>query len=259
MDEIPSISGAASTRHADWPSTHRATSSEDAKNKYRKVLEEMSSMTRASAGLKGSPSNQSSPAPQRPTKPEQAHCAVCGAAALSRCSKCKKVWYCSTEHQRTDWSASHRHTCHALASAPSPSDSLSSMSRSVGSIFHAVEMKPAVRACQEEGSSECTICFATTSDQFYKSCCGKTLCMECAVKLGRDQCAFCRTPCSKSEAEEVDRLRNRSKKGDGSATHILGYRCMDGEGVTKDEKKGIRLLHQAAEQGSASAQTDLAH
>jgi hypothetical protein len=37
-------------------------------------------------------------------------CALCQEAATKRCSRCKTVWYCSTEHQRTDWK-NHKKEC----------------------------------------------------------------------------------------------------------------------------------------------------
>ncbi|KAI0057396.1 hypothetical protein BV25DRAFT_1437724 [Artomyces pyxidatus] len=44
-------------------------------------------------------------------------CATCGASASERCSRCKIVYYCSREHQISDW-RKHRKECASEAAAP---------------------------------------------------------------------------------------------------------------------------------------------
>ena len=41
-------------------------------------------------------------------------CALCGAPATNQCIACKTVMYCSPEHQRKHWKASHKNACRAL-------------------------------------------------------------------------------------------------------------------------------------------------
>lgn len=38
-------------------------------------------------------------------------CRVCGCRGPSACSKCRKVFYCSTAHQRVDWKLRHKKEC----------------------------------------------------------------------------------------------------------------------------------------------------
>lgn len=40
-----------------------------------------------------------------------ANCAVCGVEAKQKCAGCSAVFYCSKEHQVSDWKNGHKNSC----------------------------------------------------------------------------------------------------------------------------------------------------
>ena len=84
-----------------------------AKDLYRKVLAEMLRVKqdphRASrpwlSGMQSEAPEGSTAKDvnQQTERRERGFCSVCGKPASLFCSKCKIVWYCSTEHQSSDW------------------------------------------------------------------------------------------------------------------------------------------------------------
>ena len=49
-------------------------------------------------------------------------CAVCQAPAPNRCKQCKSTFYCSRDHQLSDWK-SHKARCRAIAADIAQADS----------------------------------------------------------------------------------------------------------------------------------------
>ena len=49
-------------------------------------------------------------------------CEVCSEPASKRCQQCKTVWYCSRDHQVSDWK-SHKARCKAIAADIAAADS----------------------------------------------------------------------------------------------------------------------------------------
>ena len=44
-------------------------------------------------------------------EPEDKTCAMCGEPADKRCSRCQLTWYCSVEHQKSDWKRHKKSDC----------------------------------------------------------------------------------------------------------------------------------------------------
>ena len=98
----------------------------------------------------------------------------------------------------------------------------------------------------------------------FKWCCLKTICIGCSVatqKRGMSDCAFCRTPFPKNEADVLAMLQARVEKKDPEAMYYLGnhYNHVHGGslGLKKDTQKAIELWAEAAELGSVEAQHNL--
>ena len=50
-------------------------------------------------------------------KEEQGPCRVCQTMTAMKCMGCRKIYYCSREHQKTDWKARHKNECKGKAIA----------------------------------------------------------------------------------------------------------------------------------------------
>jgi TPR repeat protein len=94
----------------------------------------------------------------------------------------------------------------------------------------------------------------------FMACCGKMICAGCrhAHQLqtngGCPTCPFCRADIPEDAEETMSMLRKRADANDAMATFQLGWKYLNGdddENVKKDMDKAIKLLHRAAELGSA--------
>jgi len=95
------------------------------------------------------------------------------------------------------------------------------------------------------------------------SCCGKIICSGCFYapvydnqgnKVDKRKCAFCRTPASTSEEEQMNRLKKRVEVGNVYAINNLGVFYRDGKhGYSQDMDKALELFIRAGELGYAGA------
>jgi hypothetical protein len=122
---------------------------------------------------------------------------------------------------------------------------------------------------QPPKGDDCPICFLllpreSGRGKTFMPCCGKTICCGCdhAHQLqssGRPTCPFCRakTPFAK---ECIKMLKKRVDANDADAILQLGRYYIYGKEdskINKDIGKAVKLLHCAAELGSAEAYHDL--
>ena len=122
------------------------------------------------------------------------------------------------------------------------------------------------------------VCDVHTS---YQSCCGKIICCGC-VQASKDElkrrnkerskkkkledlCPFCRVPDTKSDKEEVKRLKQRIKSNEDDAEAFLrlgnGYNyelISERWGLKRDRDKAFELYSQAAKLGSVQAHDQIA-
>ena len=71
-------------------------------------------------------------------------------------------------------------------------------------------------------------------------------------------CAFCRTPCAKSDEENIRRINNLMNKGNGDAFYMLAGHYAGGEmGLPQDWLKATELWLKAGELGCAEAYFNL--
>ena len=74
----------------------------------------------------------------------------------------------------------------------------------------------------------------------------------------KNTCIMCRTKLfGKGSKEDIERLRNWTKKGKAWAMEALAARYIDGVGVKQSDKKAIELYETAAKKGDAGAQYNL--
>ena len=171
-------------------------------------------------------------------------CANCGkeGSDLNICNKCKMVKYCNAACKKKHRSK-HKKKCE----------------RRVAELYDIELFK------QPPKKEDCPICFLTLpclgSGSQYYACCGKTVCNGCifAVRLrviiGKgEKCPFCRTPATKSDKENIKRLKKRVESGDAEAIFSLGYYYYEGSyGLPQDYEQALKLWQQAGELGCAEA------
>ena len=59
------------------------------------------------------------------------------------------------------------------------------------------------------------------------------------------------------DTEDLELIRKAADQGDASAQSNLGYMYANGQGVTQDDKEAVKWYRLAADQGNASAQFNL--
>ena len=174
-------------------------------------------------------------------------CANCGkhgsdTVRLKDCTACRLVKYCGVGCQKAH-RKQHKEACKKRAE----------------------ELKDEQLYSQGHERPEgdfCPLCtlpipLPLAENSVFETCCMKRICIGCdfaAQKRGMHDCAFCRTPCAKNDADKLAMIKARVKKKDPEAIYLLGHQYHGGElGLQKDMRKAIELWGEAAELGSADA------
>ena len=110
---------------------------------------------------------------------------------------------------------------------------------------------------QHPPQKDCPICFLTLpidmSESAFFSCCGKHICMGCIRAMVEREgvdglCPFCRTPCVKSNEEEVERIKKLVEKGNADAFHTFArYYAGGTNGMPQNMSKANELYLQVGE------------
>ena len=215
-------------------------------------------------------------------------CDICGEKAKLNCP-CGTTQYCSVACQRVDWrDRGHRTACKkirderaaetARAEAPTPPPEEVFYGPAPRSGADEVRARiaaehEAARARREANpepkpmhgeryGGRCPVCYedwdvnATTR---IRKCCCRKICRACDDKVGYNPCPLCRAPASKSDAEDLARLRRHVDNELPEALLYLGNAYKTGEfGLVASMKKAAKLLKRAAELGNANAMSNLA-
>ena len=124
---------------------------------------------------------------------------------------------------------------------------------------------------KEVEPEDCPICFIpyrSTQDDIqatFKVCCGKIICNGCIFAMMKesdckDLCPFCRTVPARdnNNEEELKRLKNLMKCGNGEAYNWLGTMYDDGTIGTRDRTRAAELYLKGGELGCYRAYKNLA-
>ena len=188
-------------------------------------------------------------------------CANCGKEGASNtCNKCKMVKYCNAVCKKVH-KKKHKKDCeeHLRRNAE-----LQDEENRRAAELHDIELfkKP------PKPEDDCPICFLLLPKLItgwrYKACCGKTVCSGCihAVQIRDEEklCPFCRIPATKSDEENIKRLKKRVHAGDVKAIQHLGSYYSNGAyNLPQDHAKGLELYHRAADLGNATAYHNIGH
>ena len=177
-------------------------------------------------------------------------CANCGkgeecSGNLKACTACKLVKYCNRNCQIAH-RPHHKKTCKKRAAE-----------------LHDEAL------FEEHVPEECPICmlplplYENHTGTSFHSCCGKEICNGCIYVMretgAKDLCAFCRTPYSNSDEEEVERTKKLMEKGNAYAFCQLGGLYENGMyGLPRDMAKANELYLKAGELGCAMGYYNLA-
>jgi len=215
-----------------------------------------------------------------PQVPIPSFCDECGKECTSECGSCGEK-YCSRQCMKKDW-IHHRPTCEMIYDNQGPMVNLMSQME-MKECLTQDELKLAygtkTQSCfsdeelfqQPPPREDCPICFLPLPLQNkgmnYQACCGKLICMGCIfavmfteIENGhlRGLCPFCRET-EPSNAEALERTRNRAAKDQPNSIHQLGaYYSSDDQGVPQDYQKAIELRLRAGELGNASSYFSIA-
>jgi len=175
-------------------------------------------------------------------------CACCGKDGnsndMNMCNKCKMVKYCNAACKKKH-RKKHKKACE----------------RRVAELHEEQLFK------DHPPNEECPLCFLPrpheSSKSNFKTCCGKVICIGCiyAMKIsgGKDLCAFCRTPPSSSDEEQIKRINKLMNNGNGKAFDMFGGWYDDGmRGLPLDHQRAKELYLKAGELGSAKGYYNLA-
>jgi len=175
-------------------------------------------------------------------------CANCGKEGISDnmniCNKCKSVKYCNAACKKKH-RTKHKKACEKRVAE-----------------LHEEQL------FKEIEPEECPLCLVPfingNKTESFKSCCGKIICNGCihAMKMseGKDLCAFCRTPPSSSDEEDLSRVRQLMDKGNGEAFCLLAGLYSRGRmGIPQDYQKANELYLRAGELGCDEAYYNLGH
>ena len=175
-------------------------------------------------------------------------CANCGkgeesSVDLKACTACKMVKYCNRDCQIAH-RPQHKKECKKRAA----------------------ELHDERLFKEPPPPEDCPICMLplpSTDQVTFYSCCGKNVCNGCiGAMLDREGtnilCAYCRTPPSNSNEEEVKRLMKLTEKGNPSAYNTLaGFYDRGTYGMPQDQERANELWLKAGELGCATAHSNL--
>ena len=166
-------------------------------------------------------------------------CAACGKEGnsddMNTCNKCKMVKYCNAACKKKHRSK-HKKVCE----------------RRVAELHEEALFK-------EVEPEECPICLLTLPLDIDKSqfqtCCGKIICHGCIYAMlmsdGKDLlCAFCRMTNTKTDEDDINRLKKLINKGNANAFNYFGGLYSQGEcGLPPDHQKACELYLKAGDLG----------
>jgi len=174
-------------------------------------------------------------------------CANCGKGEeenvnLKSCNACHMVKYCSRECQVAH-RPQHKKACKKRAAELYDEK-----------LFKEVERE------------ECPICLVPLINGYqtesFMACCGKSICIGCIYAMeiseGKDLCAFCRTPPSSSNEEQIKRLHKLMDKGNANAFCSLGSCYFSGtHGLPQDRQRANELWLKGGELGHSDGYYNL--
>ena len=175
-------------------------------------------------------------------------CANCGKGeessdGLKNCNGCKMVKYCCRDCQIAHRSQ-HKKACKKRAAE----------------LFDKNLFK------EPPPPEDCPICMLplpSANQVTFYSCCGKNVCNGCIVAmLDREGmnilCAYCRTPPSDTDEEQIKRINKLMEKGNAYAFFYLAGYYKDGtRGMPQDMARANELYLRAGELGCATAYSNL--
>ncbi|EJK59560.1 hypothetical protein THAOC_20200 [Thalassiosira oceanica] len=178
-------------------------------------------------------------------------CANCGkqgsdTVKLKNCNACRLVKYCGVDCQRAH-RKQHKNACKRRAAELKNEQ-----------LYNQGHERP-------EGDF-CPICtlpipIPMEDHSLFAGCCMKRICNGCnyaAQKRGMFDCAFCRTPMPKNDANALALARARAARKDPVAINFLGEKYCRGKlGLQKDMQRAVALWTEAAELGSSRALSNL--
>ena len=176
-------------------------------------------------------------------------CANCGkgeesSGDLKACTACKMVKYCNRDCQIAH-RPQHRKACKKRAAELRDKK-----------LFEETPPPP----------KDCPICMLPlpheSATATFFSCCGKNVCNGCICAMAESGakrlCPFCRMPPSRSDEDEVNRVKQLMDKSNASAYYQLGgYYSHGTDGMPQDWEKANELYLKGGELGHAGAYLNL--